>query len=85
MESESSLFKTSVFCAYSRRFRDLSTSGGVCAELADLVISKGGIVFGAVYSQDFRSVRTIGVDNMNDYFRLVSKSKYSECANPDFD
>lgn len=56
MESESDLFKTRTFCAYSRRFRDLSTSGGVSAELADSVISKGGIVFGAVYSQDFRSV-----------------------------
>lgn len=93
MESSGKATQTSInpparpirlFCAYSKRYRDLSTSGGLCSEAAAYAISRWGMAFGAAYAPDFRSVRTIGVDNMHDWFRLISKSKYTECLNADF-
>lgn len=93
MESDCKEMRTSImpparpihlFCAYSKRYKDLSTSGGLCSETAAYAIIRGGMAFGAAYTPDFRSVRTIGVDNMHDWFRLVSKSKYTECENADF-
>lgn len=55
----------------------MSTSGGICAELAKKWFDRGGIVYGASYSKDFRSVNIIPVNNMLDYYKNISGSKYS--------
>lgn len=72
------------YAAYSNSslIRDLSTSGGICAELARHVLSKhNSVVYGVRYAEDFRSVKYDKVDNIADYFKHLSKSKYSD---PDF-
>jgi hypothetical protein len=55
------------------------------AVLAQYFIDNGGVAYGATYSDDFRSVKTVRVDNMDDYFKRISKSKYSFCQMPDID
>lgn len=69
------------FAVYAKdiAIRDKSSSGGMSALLAQHFIENGGVVYGAAYSDDFRSVKTIRVDSMNDYFKKISKSKYSFC------
>ena len=56
---------------------DLSTSGGICAELARYTFNNNGIVYGASYNKDFSRVNIIKVDNIEDYFKYISKSKYN--------
>lgn len=65
--------------------RDKSTSGGMSALIAKHFIDNAGVVYGAAYSDDFKSVKTVRVDNMDDYFKRISKSKYSFCQMPDID
>ena len=72
------------YCAYSKQARDMSTSGGICAELAKKWFDRGGIVYGASYSKDFRSVNIIPVNNMLDYYKNISGSKYSFSKMPKF-
>ena len=52
-----------------------SSSGGIFSLLAEYIIAQGGIVFGAVFSDDFRSVHHICVDNTSDLDKLRG-SKY---------
>lgn len=52
-----------------------SSSGGVFSALAQQVIASGGIVFGAAWSENFREVRHIGVESMED-LALLRGSKY---------
>ena len=63
--------------------RDKSTSGGMSALIAKHFIDNGGVVYGAAYSDDFKSVKTVRVDSMDDYFKKISKSKYNFCQMPD--
>ena len=60
-----------------KSLRDLSASGGMSALLAETVFDKNGVVWGASYAQDFRSVHHICVKNMNQYYRLIASSKYN--------
>ena len=46
-----------------------SSSGGIFSELAKLVLSRGGVVFGAAFDKTF-SVRHICVENEQDLWRL---------------
>lgn len=64
--------------------RDKSTSGGVCAELAKYAIDNNYIVYGGSYNEDFTKVIIKPVDNMDDYFRYLSKSKYNFSFMPKF-
>ena len=64
---------------------DKCASGGVSAALASKVIEQGGIVYGAAYSEDFKCVKSIYVDNIDDYFKKIAKSKYSQCQMPDLE
>lgn len=54
-----------------------STSGGAFSVLASEVLSKGGIVYGAAWSDDFKSVRHIGVTSLAE-LPAIRQSKYVE-------
>lgn len=54
--------------------RQRSTSGGLFYVIAEWVIAKGGMVYGAAFDENFK-LRHIGVDNMQDLEQLRG-SKY---------
>lgn len=56
--------------------RFAGSSGGAFGMLADAVISQGGAVFGAAYSEDFKSVYQTSTDNVT--LSALKKSKYVE-------
>ena len=58
-----------------------SSSGGVFTALAGAVLDKGGVVFGAAWTDDL-SVAHIGVDNASDLSKLRG-SKYVQSATGD--
>lgn len=55
--------------------RRTSSSGGVFFALAASVLRRGGVVFGAAYSDDYYSVSHIAVERSDDLWRLQT-SKY---------
>ncbi len=57
------------------QIRDESSSGGFFTLLAEKTINEGGVVFGAVMSEDCRTVNHIVVDNTEELYRLRG-SKY---------
>lgn len=65
--------------------KDRCASGGASAALAQTVIDRGGVVYGAAYSEDFRTVVSIPVDDMDNYFKRIAKSKYNYCQMPDIE
>ncbi len=56
--------------------RKNSSSGGVFYEIANLILDKNGVVFGASYDESF-TVKHIMVENKNQ-LELIVKSKYAE-------
>lgn len=52
-----------------------STSGGLFSIFAEYVISQGGLVFGAAFTDDFKAVHHISVSSMDELSKLM-KSKY---------
>ena len=52
-----------------------SSSGGIFSLLAEDMIAKGGIVFGASFSNDFKSVQHIGINHIDDLIKIQG-SKY---------
>ena len=52
-----------------------SSSGGIFTLIAEEIINQGGVVFGAAFADDFRSVHHICVDNTDDLEKLRG-SKY---------
>lgn len=52
-----------------------SSSGGIFTLIAEKIIKQGGVVFGAAFSDDFRTVHHICVDNIDDLKKLRG-SKY---------
>lgn len=52
-----------------------SSSGGIFTLIAEEIINQGGVVFGAAFANDFRSVHHIFVDNTKDLEKLRG-SKY---------
>ena len=57
------------------RVRNMSTSGGVFAGLAENTIGKGGIVFGAAFSEDLKAVKHTAIERKEDIIKLQG-SKY---------
>ena len=55
--------------------RVVSSSGGMFGLLAKKIIEKGGVVFGAAFDLDYKSVYHIGVDNLEELPKLYG-SKY---------
>lgn len=74
-------------CAYCKNQseRNLSTSGGTCARLAEMTFHKYGVVYGASYTRDFKKVHQIPVYSMNEYNKFIIGSKYSYCEPVKFD
>lgn len=68
-----------MYCCYSKNqyIHNNSTSGGVCPELAKYVFQNNGIVYGGAYNDNFTKVIVKPVDNIIDYFKYLSKSKYN--------
>lgn len=66
----------------NENIRQTSSSGGVFSALANYVISNGGVVFGASYSNEFE-VEHIGINKKCDLHKLVGskyvQSKVGEC------
>lgn len=60
--------------------RKRSSSGGIFSALASSVISDGGVVYGAAFSSDFKSVSHVGIEKIEDIERLRG-SKYIQCEN----
>lgn len=52
-----------------------SSSGGFFTAIATSVLEKGGVVVGAAYNNDFKSVRYVAVDNIAD-LQALRGSKY---------
>lgn len=76
--------KTATFAAINKNedVRMNSSSGGVFTSLAEYVLEKGGVVFGAAFSSDFRNVSHIAICD-KDSLKLLRGSKYvqSEIGN----
>lgn len=66
-----------VFAAKNKNddLRKTESSGGVFGCIADEVLNKNGVVFGAAFLGDFKSVKHIAVDNKADIEKLYG-SKY---------
>lgn len=56
--------------------RSEGSSGGAFGLFADDVINQGGVVFGAAYSEDFKSVYQTSTENVT--LKALKKSKYVE-------
>jgi len=57
------------------KIREKSSSGGIFTLLAELIINEGGYVVGASFSDDFKSVKHIIVNSLDELEKL-KKSKY---------
>lgn len=69
--------KANLFAAFTRddSVRNSCSSGGVFFEIARYIINHGGVVFGAAFSEDFKTVEHIAVEEEKELYRL-SGSKY---------
>ncbi len=74
-------FKEAAYYGWNKNpiVRYNSSSGGIFRAVADDVLDKGGIVFGAVYSDDWKSVVFDNTDNIS--IEKIQKSKYT-VSNP---
>lgn len=55
--------------------RAVSSSGGAFELIADYIFERGGVVFGAAYDEDFRTVHHIAVEDKSEFYKLRG-SKY---------
>lgn len=67
----------SAFAAYNKddETRKVSSSGGIFGCIANEILNRGGVVFGAAYDDGFRSIKHIGIENKEDLPKLYG-SKY---------
>lgn len=66
------------FMAFSKEedIRKESSSGGVFTELAEEILKKNGVVFGAAFNKDLKVTHT-SIDNIEDMYKIRG-SKYSQ-------
>ena len=57
------------------KIREKSSSGGIFTLLAELIINEGGYVVGASFSDDFKSVKHIIVNSLNELEKLKKYKK----------
>lgn len=57
------------------KIRSASTSGGIFRILAEYILEQNGLVFGAAFSDDFKTVHHICASTKDELFKLM-KSKY---------
>lgn len=70
--------------AYSGYFNDTekllqSSSGGAATALSELILTRGGVIFGSTYSADFRTPEFACIERKEDLYRLKG-SKYAETS-----
>ena len=77
LNSKSNAEEKSAYAAYNKdnETRKVSSSGGIFGCVADKILYKGGVVFGAAYSDDFKAIKHIGVESKADLSKLYG-SKY---------
>lgn len=65
------------YAAYNKdnETRKVSSSGGIFGCIAKEILDRNGVVFGAAFADDFKSVRHIGIEKKEDLPRLYG-SKY---------
>lgn len=65
------------YAAYNKNneTRKNSSSGGIFGCIANEILNRNGVVFGATFLEDFKSVRHIGIENKEDLPKLYG-SKY---------
>lgn len=65
------------YAAYNTddKTRIVSSSGGLFGCIANEILSRSGIVFGAAYSDDFKAIKHIGIERKEDLSKLYG-SKY---------
>jgi coenzyme F420-reducing hydrogenase beta subunit len=59
--------------------RAVSSSGGVFSLLAEAILQQGGVVFGAAFAEDYRSVHHIAIESSRELWRLQG-SKYLQSS-----
>lgn len=62
-----------IICGYFSSYRLLSSSGGVVKAIADYVVNRGGIVFGATFDSTLQQVRHVSSDEVSVEELLGSK------------
>ena len=67
------------FVAKDEKVHQISSSGGAFISMAKVVLANRGVVFGAAFNEDFRSVSIISIDNEIDLLKLVG-SKYIQAV-----
>ena len=77
-------FDCSGLKAYSGYFKDTekllqSSSGGAATALSELILTRGGVIFGSVYSADFRTPEFACIERKEDLHSLKG-SKYAETS-----
>lgn len=74
---KSNIKEKSAYAAYNKNdeTRKVSSSGGIFGCIADEILNKKGVVFGAAYSEDFKSIKHIGIERKEDLSKLYG-SKY---------
>lgn len=72
--------KQSVFAglSFDDELREASSSGGIFSELANSVLRKEGLVFGATYDEDL-NVHHIGISSVADLHRLRGSKYVQSC------
>ena len=73
-----SFFPNTAICLKRKNkeaYKNSSTCGFVSA-IAKKILNNGGVVYGAAYSKDFKSVEHIRVDTYAEFEKRVSGSKY---------
>ena len=77
-------FDCSGLKAYSGYFNDTekllqSASGGAATAISELILTRGGVIFGSAYSADFRTPEFACIERKEDLHRLKG-SKYAETS-----
>lgn len=77
LNPKSNVEEKSAYAAYNKddETRKVSSSGGIFGCIANEILNKGGVVFGAAYADDFKSIKHTGIEKKEDLPKLYG-SKY---------
>lgn len=77
LNPKSNIKEKRAYAAYNTNdeTRKVSSSGGIFGCIANEILNRHGVVFGAAYADNFKSIKHIGVENKEDLPKLYG-SKY---------
>lgn len=77
LNPKSNIEEKRAYAAYNtnNETRKVSSSGGIFGCIANEILNRHGVVFGAAYADNFKSIKHIGVENKEDLPKLYG-SKY---------